>query len=94
MLPRRALQEGVQERSLCGAWEVVVRLAKVADFTSKLKISGWATNRSLTIASQRLVGLRSIYDDSMSIRAFGALLLLVAPAFATSYRFKAVWDGD
>lgn len=29
----------------------------------------------------------------MSIRAFGALLVLVVPAFADSYRFKAVWDG-
>ncbi len=30
----------------------------------------------------------------MSIRTLGALLLLVAPASAASYRFRAVWDGD
>ena len=30
----------------------------------------------------------------MSIRAHGVLLLLVAPAFAASYRFSAVWDGE
>lgn len=30
----------------------------------------------------------------MDIRAVGALLLHVAPAFSASYHFKALWDGD
>jgi len=30
----------------------------------------------------------------MSIGALAALLLIVSPTFAASYRFSAVWDGD
>jgi imidazolonepropionase-like amidohydrolase len=43
---------------------------------------------------QHLVQTALSYDGGMSISALAALLLLVTPAFAASYRFGAVWDGD
>src|SRR5262245_6423602 len=47
-------------------------------------------------ANNRGTALRSSlsYYSCMSVRAVAALIALAIPAFAASYRFGSVWDGE